>query len=1109
MRVFHTQWKLLGAFLAVLALLMVYNLHDSRRTQASEERVHLSNLVAISADIIERRLQGTDRLLQAMIDSLPAWSVAGDGWQSANSQLKQLAGLGHGTEILMLISPGGDVLAANRDDLLGQNFAHRHYFRMAHEAGDGQTRIVSPPFQTVFGNYTFTVSRKLLDRQGRFAGVVVATMDMPFIGHMLERTRYAEDMWTALAHGNGIQIMTVPERAGQAGVNLAVPGSFFSRHVESGRQDSFLTGIADAAGERMMALRTLRPANLHMDYPLILAVGREVDAVFADWWRRAVIWLLLYLGVAMLGGGGLWWYQRKHRQDWETIVRKQALVDTATDGIHVIDMAGRLVDANPAFLAMLGLPPSAVGTLRIDAIDVGQTLAEIQENLRRLQASGETLRLETRHRHADGHLIDVEISCRCLELHGETLLVASSRDIGERKLAVERLAQRELELQTIIDTEPECVKLVAEDGALLQMNRAGLAMIGADSLAQVAGLPVSDLVAPEHRAAFLALNRRIFAGESATLEFEIVGLTGVRRWMETHAVPMRDTHGRITAHLAVTRDVTARKAAEKELAKLHHAVEQSPEGICITDANGNIEYVNRAFMTSSGYSWEELIGRNPRLLNSGHTPRAVYEEMWERLQAGKVWVGELVNRRKNGEIYVESEIISPVRQPDGRITDYLAIKQDVTEKKQLQREVEAYREHLEDLVRDKTAALEQANASLAVSRDEANQAARSKAAFLSNMSHEIRTPMNGIIGMLHLLRRSALDGRQLGWLGKIEHSANHLLALINDILDLSKIDAGKLLIERLPVNVPQIVANVSSIIGETARAKQLTMTTDLAPLPANLLGDPTRITQALLNYASNAVKFTERGRVDIRTRVVATDAAGCVVRFAVTDSGPGIAPEVLDRLFQAFEQADSSITRVYKGTGLGLAITRQLARLMGGDAGAESVLGQGSTFWFTIRLEAGPPVTAEQPPVHMSDAEARVIADYAGCRVLLVEDEPINQEISRLLLEEAGLRVDLAGNGEEAVHRVEMQAYALILMDMQMPVMDGLEATRQIRQRANGAQVPILAMTANAFADDRERCLAAGMDDFVAKPVDPDVLFQKVLDCLGRQAVPAVAGDRG
>ncbi|MCL2523944.1 MAG: response regulator [Betaproteobacteria bacterium] len=377
------------------------------------------------------------------------------------------------------------------------------------------------------------------------------------------------------------------------------------------------------------------------------------------------------------------------------------------------------------------------------------------------------------------------------------------------------------------------------------------------------------------------------------------------------------------------------------------------------------------------------------------------------------------------------------------------------------------------------------------------KANRAKSDFLSHMSHEIRTPMNGIIGMLHLLRRSHMDAQQRDHLAKIEQSAQHLLALVNDILDLSKIDADKMLLESLPVNVPLIVANVCSIIGEAARKKGLTVVNDLDPLPSGLLGDTTRLTQVLLNYASNAVKFTERGQITIRARAGDSDDLSAVIRFEVDDTGIGVEQQDLERLFQAFEQADNSTTRVYQGSGLGLAINRQLAVLMRGDAGATSTLGQGSCFWFTARLARGEHDAATTASAVQSDAESRVLALHAGKRVLLVEDEPINQEISQMLLSDAGLEVDLAGNGEEAVALAASNDYALILMDMQMPIMDGLDATRLIRQQPRDKKVPIVAMTANAFAEDRERCLIAGMDDFVAKPVDPEVLFSKILEQLG------------
>jgi PAS domain S-box-containing protein len=1091
---FRIQWWGLLAFIATVSAIVVQYLIADHASREREEQKHLSNLATITADIIERQLLATDLLLQSCIDDFPAWQAAGDGWQGAGKALLKRATLGHGTEILMLQDVSGTVLASNRADLVGQNFSHRHYFQQARDADGGQVRIISPPFKTVYGVFSVTISRKLIDSHGNFAGVVMASLDMPFIAHLLQRMLYAPDMWTALAHGNGTQIAMIPERSGEEGRNLAVPGSFFSRHMASGKPENILTGLAAPMGEeRMMAIHTVQPERLKMNFPLVIAVGRELDAIYAEWRNRALLWALVVAGFAVLLALGLAFYQRRLRSEWRTVLRKQALVDTATDGIHLLDADGRLLDANPAFLGLLGLDALAIGQASLVDFEAGEKPQETLRQIRELLQSGETRVFESSYRHRDGHLIDVEVSCRPLLLEGETVLVASARDITQRKLATEQLAQREIELNTIIESEPACVKVIAEDGRLLRMNASGLMMVGADSADQVLGQNVYDLILPRHRAAFVDLNRQVFAGGEGTLEFELQGLKGERRWLETHAVPLRDHSGRIMAQLSVTRDITERKKSERELAKLHQAVEQSPGGICITNADGVIEYVNPAFAESSGYTTAELIGQNPRILSSGRTPEEVYQSLWSSIQAGKVWVGELTNRRKDATLYIESEIISPVRQADGTISHYLALKQDITEKKRLEGELDAYRQHLEEMVEAKTIELKIANESLAHSRDAANQAARSKAAFLSNMSHEIRTPMNGIIGMLHLLRRTRLEKRQGDYLGRIEQSANHLLALINDILDLSKIDAGKLNIDSQPVLIPQILTNLKSIIGGLAHDKGLELSVAMPVLPAGLLGDATRIMQALLNYASNAVKYTEAGLIEIRTRLVEDNAGDCLVRFEVEDSGIGIPAEVMDRLFQAFEQADNSITRSYAGTGLGLAITRQLARLMGGDAGASSTPGVGSTFWFSVRLQKG---GVEAPGVHEAlqvDAELLLKVRHAGRPVLLVEDEPINQEISSLLLEDVGLVVHLARNGQEAIDLADQGDFALILMDMQMPVLDGLRATEAIRQMSRYRDTPILAMTANAFAEDRERCLAAGMNDFIAKPVDPDVLFQKML----------------
>lgn len=370
---------------------------------------------------------------------------------------------------------------------------------------------------------------------------------------------------------------------------------------------------------------------------------------------------------------------------------------------------------------------------------------------------------------------------------------------------------------------------------------------------------------------------------------------------------------------------------------------------------------------------------------------------------------------------------------------------------------------------------------------EAEAATKAKSVFLSNMSHEIRTPMNAILGFSHLLRRDACTALDTERLDKIDAAAKHLLSVINEILDLSKIEAGKIELEECDFAVDTLLDNVASIINESASAKGLTVRVDAEDVPRWLKGDLTRLRQGLLNFAGNAVKFTEQGSITVRARIMGTENNHCLIRFEVEDTGIGIAPNVLPHLFQAFQQADASTTRQFGGTGLGLVITRRLAQMMGGNAGVESTVGAGSLFWFTAWLEIGTPMRTDNPTVTVSATEIRQL--HAGASILLVEDNAINREVAMELLTDTGLIIESAENGRVAIEKCRVKQYDLILMDVLMPEIDGLEATRAIRMLPSGGDVPILAMTANAFDEDRQSCIAAGMNDFVAKPVDPPAMY--------------------
>lgn len=409
----------------------------------------------------------------------------------------------------------------------------------------------------------------------------------------------------------------------------------------------------------------------------------------------------------------------------------------------------------------------------------------------------------------------------------------------------------------------------------------------------------------------------------------------------------------------------------------------------------------------------------------------------------------------------------------------LRLAREVGERMRVEEELRNHKEHLEDIVAQRTEELR-------LARDAAEAANRAKSTFLANMSHEIRTPLNAIIGLTMLLQRGNVTTEQTERLKRIETSGQHLLEILNTVLDLSKIEAGKLALENTPISVEQTIANVVSIIGERARDKGLELRFEGDDLPRHLLGDATRLQQALLNYAANAVKFTDRGHITLRARIAGEAPEAVTIRFEVEDTGIGIPLEAQSRLFNSFNQADSSTTRKYGGTGLGLSITKKLAELMGGEVGVASVPGKGSNFWFTARLVRTTPETRQ---IATRPGESQLRDLCRGARVLLVEDEMVNCMVAEEMLRIAGIKVSVAEDGLQALELARDNEYDAILMDMQMPNMDGLEATRRILELPERRNVTIVAMTANAFAEDRQRCFAAGMKDFIAKPISPEALF--------------------
>jgi PAS domain S-box-containing protein len=660
----------------------------------------------------------------------------------------------------------------------------------------------------------------------------------------------------------------------------------------------------------------------------------------------------------------------------------------------------------------------------------------------------------------DGTLKDVLISVAITSCDAEDRYLISLYDITERKQHEYELTNNK-RFNALIESIPDAIFFKDGMGRWLITNES------AKQLFHLHGIPWQGKTEMEIAALhpeFYAAHEKCFeddekawaTGQLALFSETIITADNQKRDFEVRKVPLFDVLGQRQAMVIIGRDVTEQKNTLKQLNQLALAVEQSPESIVITNLEGQIEYVNSSFSQTTGYSRSEILHKKISILKSNKTSEETYLNLWKALDQGQSWQGEFINRRKDGTEYIEFAIIAPLRDSSGVITHYVSVKENITEKKRLANELEQYRNHLEDIV-------EQRTKELMVAKAQAEKANQAKSEFLANMSHEIRTPMNAILGFSEILTHLITDPIQRHHLDAIHRSGKTLLQLINDVLDLSKIEAGKFTLQYAPVSIHSLLEDIEVIFSQKAAHKSLEFSIVIDErLPKTLLLDETRLRQILLNLVGNALKFTNDGFVSLAVTAnfnTATEKLDLMI--AIYDTGIGISETEKDKIFSAFTQQDNQGTE-YGGTGLGLTISKRLLELMGGNISVESEVGKGSCFTLILK------------DVEVVDNDSKIVSEslptvkaihFQPARILLVDDLPLNRLlITSFLAEFSELTIIEAETGQQALNLTEQQHFDLIFMDRRLPDMEGDTVCQKIKSLAGHANIPIIMVSASVIA---------------------------------------------
>jgi PAS domain S-box-containing protein len=754
------------------------------------------------------------------------------------------------------------------------------------------------------------------------------------------------------------------------------------------------------------------------------------------------------------------------------------IVGNSLDYIWILNKDEKHVYISPSIEQLRGITPEEGFNEKLEDSMTVESYKKFKESMfqrEKLEKQGiknHISRLELQYIQKNGSLIWVESISQPIYSKKNNLIgiLGITRNIEKRKKTELALKRSEEKYRELIENSLQGLYII-KDNKIHFCNQKFANIFGYNTTEEVIGIDIMTLVSKNSTEVVREKVRLRIEGKEKIAHYNFKAIKKSGEIIEVETLSSQIFLDGEVAIQGTLRDVTKQQSDEELLRKLSQAVKQSPTSIMITSLTGNIEYVNPQFIELTGYSFDEVKGKNASILKSNHTSQITYKNLWQTITSGNEWNGELLNKNKNGELYWESTKIAPIKNNKGLITHFVGIKEDITEQKRIQEE-------------------------LIIAKEKAIEADKLKTSFLANMSHEIRTPMNAIMGFSSLLSDSSLTNDEKNeFIQLINSNSSNLLNLIDDIIDIAKIEAGQLKIVNKDFNLDETLEELFLTYKEINSRQhgekvQLVWNKEQTPPISVINSDPHRIKQVLSNLIDNALKYTEEGQISFGYKILedfSIKNAQRKIQFYIKDTGIGIAKDKINVIFDRFRQADDSHTRIFGGTGLGLAISKNIAQLLGGDINAVSKTGKGSVFYFTLPFVERTKITKSKKSKEISIKDI----DWSNKTILIAEDVDSNFYLLKTLLKRTKINIIWVNNGEKAVKEINTNKNIdIILMDIQMPIMNGFEATEIIKNKFR--DIPILAVTAFALEGDRDKIIQAGCDDYISKPIKSAELIAKI-----------------